>query len=375
MSGSWGPQGGIAAASVPLLFGDGSDGDVTISSAVSLTKDMNYRNLTITGAGQLQAAGFIVRVSNLLELAPATTAGAMYNRAGGFSNTALNTGNAGSGATGGAAQNNSVTSTGSLPATAALATAGANGGTGAGTNATAVSSLTWSPCVITNLAGGAGGAGSGGAGGAGVAQAVSADRPAFRNGVLSNLYATSSILLGVNAINTWMSIASANSGSSGGGDGTNSGGGGGAGGNAPSALFIFANIINRGASTAAGAINIQGMKGGAGGTAPTGNCGGGGGGGGAAGGLVWIITSRLTGATATGCINISGSDGGAGGNGVGTGVGGQGGGGGSTGVCAIRVIGSPVVITAPATAGAAGGLGSGTAGGSAGVGAVRMVDL
>jgi len=38
---------------VNALFGDGSDGDVTITGDTTLTRDMYYHNLTINATGNL----------------------------------------------------------------------------------------------------------------------------------------------------------------------------------------------------------------------------------------------------------------------------------------------------------------------------------
>lgn len=47
------------------FFGDGSDGNVTISSNVTLSRDMNYRNLTINGGCSLDTANYVVYVSRV----------------------------------------------------------------------------------------------------------------------------------------------------------------------------------------------------------------------------------------------------------------------------------------------------------------------
>jgi len=48
------------------VYGNGSDGDVTISSNTTLRRDMNYRNLTVNAGVTLNTAGHIVRVSGTL---------------------------------------------------------------------------------------------------------------------------------------------------------------------------------------------------------------------------------------------------------------------------------------------------------------------
>lgn len=55
------------------LFGDGSDGDVTIVGApTTLTRDMHYANLTINASCQLKTDGYVVHVSETLTFADAT---------------------------------------------------------------------------------------------------------------------------------------------------------------------------------------------------------------------------------------------------------------------------------------------------------------
>ncbi|HYJ92112.1 MAG TPA: hypothetical protein VEV84_12435 [Pyrinomonadaceae bacterium] len=48
------------------LFGDGSDGDVTIAGATTLTRDMYYHNLTINAGQTLNPGGFRIFVSGTL---------------------------------------------------------------------------------------------------------------------------------------------------------------------------------------------------------------------------------------------------------------------------------------------------------------------
>jgi hypothetical protein len=90
-TGSQGPQGpqGETGIGVNGLFGDGSDGDVTIASATTLTRDMYYPNLTISDSQTLNPGGFRVFVSGTLTL--------------GDSASIARDGNAGSESSGGAA--------------------------------------------------------------------------------------------------------------------------------------------------------------------------------------------------------------------------------------------------------------------------------
>src|SRR5208337_2981054 len=58
---------GPAQTTVVENYGDGSDGNVTISSGTTtLTKDMFYNNLTMSGTGQLITAGYRVLVAGIL---------------------------------------------------------------------------------------------------------------------------------------------------------------------------------------------------------------------------------------------------------------------------------------------------------------------
>lgn len=54
---------------VSIMFGDGSNGDVSIASGVTtLTKEMNYNNLTLMNGATLNTAGYIVRVKGILTM-------------------------------------------------------------------------------------------------------------------------------------------------------------------------------------------------------------------------------------------------------------------------------------------------------------------
>lgn len=50
------------------LFGDGSDGDSTITGSVSLSSDMNFNNLDISPGAVLTTNGFDVRVNGTLTI-------------------------------------------------------------------------------------------------------------------------------------------------------------------------------------------------------------------------------------------------------------------------------------------------------------------
>src|SRR5271165_649755 len=129
-------------------LGDGADGNVTISSGVTtLTRDMFYNNLTISGSGQLYTANFKVWVKGILDL---TAAGV-----GAINNNGLTGGNA-SGATGGTA-----------PTTVAAGTLGANSNGGAGGNGGSFGNGTNGGAITGASVGNGGGSNGSGAGGTG----------------------------------------------------------------------------------------------------------------------------------------------------------------------------------------------------------------
>lgn len=308
---SYGGLQGPAGTAISRYYGDGSDGDLTLSSGVTtLTRDFYYNNLTLEGTAIINTAGYRIFVANTLNL---TNAGPTAIRSIG------NTGGNASNATGGAA--------GTAVANAVVA--GCIVGI-AGTTATAAAGTTPSSASAGNNggssgAGGAGGTGTlaGGAARAGTVTSITTRMPFktwqenFQRGVV--------LALGGSG---------APGGSAGGGDGTNAAAGGGGGGAGGGFVVIYAKNITRAATTNATAICACGGNGGNGATRAAGNVGGGGGGGGAGGGYVWLAYETLSG-TATPFIDVSGGNGGNGGNGVGTGLGGNGGTGGSAGVVAI----------------------------------------
>ena len=321
-------QGGFG---VPF-YGDGSDGNVTISGSVSLARDMYYNNLTVSGAGNtITTTSYRIFVAGTLDLTGAVSNG--INRGGAVGGNA-------SGATGGTAG----TAIGN--ATIGGSNAGAIGATGTtGTGAAGTAST-----AATSTLGGTGGtSGAGGGlaavGTAGVASgAASANRMAF---IDANLLRGAALYTGGNG---------GSGGSAGTGNGVSAGGGGGGGASGGSTIAIFANIIKRDGTTAANAIACNGANGGTGGNAVAG--GGGGGGAGAGGGCIYIVYNSLQGSTGTNILRASGGTGGNGGTGTAGyfgGTGGQGGRGGriiiinaSTGVV-TEVDGTQTTASTPAT--------------------------
>ena len=113
------------------LFGTGADGAVTISSGTTtLTRDMQYTNLTINGSGKINPNGWRIYVSGTLDLTAAPASAITRNTIAGNNAT---------GATGGAYQGNSYgfTVPGSTYAGGASLGSGGTGNTTTGTNGTA----------------------------------------------------------------------------------------------------------------------------------------------------------------------------------------------------------------------------------------------
>jgi len=350
---SYGGLQGPAQTNSIQSFGDGSDGDVTLSAGVTtLTKDMFYNNLTLTGAAKIATAGYRVFVKGILDIS-AAGAGAI-NADGGAGSTATIQ-------TGGAAGTNIAAA---MLGASTPGSAGATGVVGVGASSAAVTGTT----PANGGAGGSsgtGGTGTSGAGGSGAVGGSVALATPIR-------YFTQDMIRGVTLI---QGGAGGRGGGSGAGDGTNLGRGGGGGGGGGGVVVVLAKVINRGASTAAGAISALGGIGGGGANGAAGNVGGGGAGAGGGGGWVYVAYSTLTGTTATNAVAASGGDGGVGGNGIGTGTGGAGGGGGSGGRVTLY---SSLDNSGSETFGSAGAAGSpsvGLTGGAAGAGNLVRVSL
>ena len=292
-------------------FGDGSDGNVSVSTPISLTKDMYYNNLTLTTGGQISTNGWRIFVKGVLDLRTAVS-GAIQNSGG--------AGAAGVGLFGGAAGTPTVQNT--------LGNGGSagSGGTGsAGVGGTGTASSNVATNGGTCGASGAGGAGSGGAGAVGIAARPLAQVFPIRRWA-TNLLIGNTFIIGGNG---------GNGGGAGGGDGTNQGGGGGGGGSAAGVIGLWASTILKGSSTGTFVIQAKGGNGGNGANGTGGNAGGGGAGSGGGGGWVYIATNGIYGPSAYSAIGVAGGTGGNGGNGVGTGIGGAGAGAGTAGLVTV----------------------------------------
>jgi hypothetical protein len=366
---AWAAGGGGGGGGGTLLpyFGDGSDGDVTISAGVTnLTRDMYYNNLTLSGTGQINTSGYKIFVKGILDI---SAAGAAAIFAGATLNLNRNGGNA-SLSSGGGTGNTGTGTRNTLGNPPSAPTAGANGGTGAG--AQAGLPITAGDVIAPGHLSGAGGAGGAvGATAGGASRAAGTISSTFDVRTLRTHFATE--------IATYALIRGGSSGpggSSGAGDGVGTGGGGGGGGAGGFIMLIAAATINRGASTAAAAIQARGGNGGNGASGNGGvNRGGGGGGAGGGGGWIYLIYETLTGATATNCLDATGGNGGNGGNGVGTGNGGNGGGSGSGGRIQVFDLGSGTQTVTSGAASVAGGAAVGSTGGTGATAVTNAVNL
>jgi hypothetical protein len=264
------------------FFGDGSDGDVTIGSNTSLTRDMYYNNLTISSTFTLSTAGYRIFVKGVLS----------------NSGTIANNGNAGSaGGAGSAGVGGTAGSGGAAPAavTVIAGQAGTNGGVGGSANASgAVGTNGTAQTNSVGTAGGTGGVGGTATGNGTVTSGIA--------GVVGTLTSSSSNIrdtstaLSLQNITGVFKLGTAGTGASGGSassaSGNASAGGGGGGGSTGGMVFIVAKTI-----TGAGAVNAIGGNGGNGGNGSSsggaGNSGQGGGatGGGGSGGIVLIISN------------------------------------------------------------------------------------
>lgn len=329
-----------------IFFGDGSDGTVSISSGTTtLTRDMYYSNLTISGTGSLNTASWRVYVKNTLTL-DAAPANALFNgNAGGNNGTA-----AGSGGGNGLVLADATIGGGSN---------GSNGGAGSTTTgAQAAASTTKNGNGGGSNTGGAGGSSGANTGGAARAGGTTANALPIRRWATEFLNGTT--LLGGGR--------GSPGGGGGAGDGTTSGGGGGGGATGGGAVYVSARIISRTGSTAAGAISANGGNGGNGGSPTAGtNPAGGGGASGSGGGWVYLAYGTLSGTTATNAISANGGSGGTGGNARGTGGGGSGGASGDAGRITILNLDAGTVSDTLGGAGASGSAASGISGGSGAV--------
>ncbi len=281
-------DGEIPSGFLQVYFGDGTDGDVIISTPTTLTRDMYYDDLTVNST--LNTDGFRIYVKGTLS-GSGTIAG----------KTGSNGGNA-------------VTTT--------PGTAGASTGTGifkttvgiAGGDASAVVGI-----GTTGANGGAGGTGSGGGGGTGTGGAAT---QVNKFGILRSLTLQGTDFNSSGTLSVLKPAGQAGGGGLGGEGGSGRAGGGGSGASG-GMVWIVANIW-------AGTFTISstGGNGGNGANGTASNGGGGGGGAGGTGGSAVIIYRTKT---WTGSYALTGGTGGTKGTGTGTGANGVNGSTGATG--------------------------------------------
>lgn len=340
-----------------MVYGTGADGDLTLTSSTytggplssgTLTRDAHFKNLTISGSGQIKLGVFRLFVSGVLDVSGATGVAILPGI--------------------GSAGNNATTATGAAPTSLGsggtyagnhlVGLAGANGTTGAGANASPGSGpRAYGGLVITSGKGGNAGATLGG-NGAVIANQSNVPFNGYQN-ILPSLSA------GVTG----------NGGGGGAGAGGVSGGGGGGGGQGGYFLFISCNKFNRSSSNVLGTIQSNGFNGGNGANSLGGNAAGGGGGSAGGGGFIVLYYNELLGTSATNLFQADGGNGGNGGNGTGTGEGGTGGGSGGGGQIYVLNLSTGASLTAGISAGSLGSGPTGTTGGTGATGAQTRLTL
>lgn len=356
----------LAPAQGSLLFGDGSDGNVGITTPVTLARDMYYNNLTIAAGANLNPNGFRIFVAGTLDLTACPANGISTIQAGG-TGSGQNAASTAAGGVGGVAPG-----TGTIGATAAenaglpgyagltgQGTPGAHNTSGAQINGGSVGST------------GASGLGSAAAGQPAVAPGLTS---AYRWPGLYPFLATQSTPIAFNfGIVGGVGGSAAASGT---GDGVNRGGASGGGGAGGGVIFIAARFVKR-SGCAANGINLSGRPAGLGFAPVTGNCGGAGGSTGGGGGwLLFVIGDFVAGdAAATNAINIQGNNGAPGTAAVGTGVAGDGGASGQGGAATIALLSANTITTTKGSAAVAGAAHVGAAPGAGGVAVVDQVTL
>lgn len=368
---AWEPTATGATAANNWIFGDGTDGDVTINAGTTvLVKDMYYNNLTLISPGKITTNGYKIFVKGTLDITNAggsTTTITISNSGTDGTLTASSTG----GGAGGASVGTTVGSSGA-------GGAGGNGGAAgaSGSQAAAPSAL----AVGNGNNGGAGGTGGNGDGtGHGNGGATRAG--ALVTAGLSFHRVDFNLLRGATLLGGGAGGAGGSGGGSGGTNGTGGGGGGGASGGG--VICIFANTLNRSPSVVVGPVFIAKGGGGGGGAngstgASTNHGGGGGGGAGGGGGWIYFVYQTIQGSSVTALFDASGGSGATGGNGSGgTATGGTGGTGGAGGRVTILQIssGSLVSFESVGTTGSSGSGPTGTSGGGGGSGNTVQVDL
>jgi len=298
-------------------FGDGSDGNVTISSLTILSRNMFYNDLTINASQILEIRNHLVFVKGTLTL----------------NGDIIDTSESGKAGANGSSDQGGVDGVGVADGFFITVDGHGNLGDGeigngsAGAASGQIDSLL--PSATEGGVGGTGGNGNGTTGGVGGATSnVQLDNGEFPLGspfhIMMGLHRTIADPPAFNALRT---ASCGTQGGGGGGDNSSVLGGGGGGGGSPGGILLIA------ANKVAGTGNVKSI-GGNGGTGANGlgtseDTGGGGGGGGGAGGVV-VFISR--GDTTVWTTSVVGGTGGSGGNGTNSGTNGAAGANGDAGL-------------------------------------------
>lgn len=356
---------GHAGSSNQLTFGNGRDGSVTVTTPITLTRDMFYTALTLGASGTVTTNGYRIFVKGATTFSSSSSVGALQcNGTIGGAPVTTTKGTAAAGQS-----SNTIGGSG-------LGTVGADGG--AEGNPGVVG-----PSFSASALGGRGG--QGGQGGTG----------AFVGGLAGTLTFTQQLIRGFSyflfapSAAPYLGGAAGTAGGSGCGSTAGTGTAGGASGGSASGggvLMLITRSLVLGASTPAGVIQANGGAGVAGAAGPTNGSrrgSGGGGGGGGGGGAVYIFAGTITSPGIANAVQANGGAGGAGGSAVASGDsngrGGNGGSGGNGGTILIMNMNANTIsYLAPQTAGSAGGAPTGTpalTGGTGGAGAVAALTI
>jgi hypothetical protein len=288
-----------------LPFGDGRDGDVTYSSGTTtLTRDMYYNNLSLTGTAILNPDGYKIYVKGTLSVA----VGAKIQRNG---NNGGNGGGASLGTGGTAGTAGTALTQGTLNAD--IAGSAGSAGSAYGSGVSSPSGVAANPSY-SNISSAAGAGGSAGTSTRGANYNTFANFVSVLSGLLNTPSVNLATVASVFGTNTQYKGLAGASGGAGGASGTpngNAGGGGGGGGGSGGVIWICAKTVNNlGTFEALGGNGGNGGDGNAGGGGTGGQ--GGGGGGGGSGGVLYLIHRTLT---SLGTVTLTGGTGGTGGTG------------------------------------------------------------
>lgn len=310
--------------STPSIFyyGDGSDGNVTITGTTTLTRDMYYDTLTIASGGILETAMFKVFAKTAINI----QSGGKIRCNGRNGNNA--TGQAGAATTG-------ALYSGTLGGIAG--SVGADGSTGTNVGTLAGSSANASPTFVSGIAGGGGAGGNGASslGGAGSTNTNTGYRE-IKTAYHFNLFPITNQVIG-GGTGIYIVLQSIRGAGGGGGGAGQAGGGGGGAAERGGIVFLCSPSI-----THNGTIECIGGNGGNGANAVGTNAGGGGGAGGGTGGFIVTLSETFTG---SGTYNVSGGSAGTGGSGTGTGTAGSAGTAGLAGAIRRLVLNDNAIYT------------------------------